>query len=85
MRGPQPSRSMTQTGSYLYLYVLRLLARDSSSDRLGDFSGPLAAQRGLFWRARFSRIALESFLIAVPLASQNHVIDDSCTHLDEYR
>jgi hypothetical protein len=25
--------------------------RDSSSDRLGGFSGPLAAQRGLFWGA----------------------------------
>src|SRR3989442_8681268 len=30
----EPSRSMTQTACYLQLYVPRLLARDSSSDRL---------------------------------------------------
>jgi hypothetical protein len=37
IRGQQPSRSMTQTASYLQLSVLMLLAQDSSFDRSWDF------------------------------------------------
>ena len=37
IRGPQPSGSMTLTATYLQLCVLRLLARDSTSDRLRRF------------------------------------------------
>ena len=44
IRGPQPSRSMTQTASYLQLYVLRLLARDSSSDGSWDLVRSIRAK-----------------------------------------
>src|SRR6266699_3588830 len=44
MRGPQPSKSITQTASYLQLYVLRLLARDSSSDRLRGLACDIRAK-----------------------------------------
>src|SRR5438552_9893466 len=45
IRGPQPSRSMTQTASYLQLYVLRLLARDSSSNRLRGLACNIRARQ----------------------------------------
>src|SRR5205814_9165418 len=45
IRGPQPSRSMTQTASYLQLYVLRLLAGDSSSNRLRGLACDIRARQ----------------------------------------
>src|SRR5207247_8467603 len=45
IRGPQPSRSMTETASYLQLYVLRLLARDSSSNRLRGLACDMRARQ----------------------------------------
>ncbi len=45
MRDPQPSKSITQTASYLQLYVLRLLARDSSSNRLRGLACDIRARQ----------------------------------------
>ena len=47
MQGPQPSRSMTQTVTYLQVYVLRLLARDSNSDGSWDWCGPSVPNPGM--------------------------------------